>query len=146
MSNERGRNDDPIVLIESKVAAGEIDQDQVARARELWRLELQDGLVMPNGERVLITERDLYHVLSDIRVRRRPERIALLLANVLELRTAQFDRRLALSHWREEGTPMYGFAILDPDSHLRTLHLIDARSLRKKSRRGDRLWRYDEHP
>lgn len=140
------RSDDPIVIIERKIASGEVDRDQVARARALWGRELRDGVVMPNGERVTITERSLYHVLSDERLRRRPERIAQLLAGVFELRTANFGRRRGLSEWYENEALRYGFAILDSDGHLRTMHLIDARTMRKKSRQGERLWRRGEHP
>lgn len=146
MERESGRDDDPIRLIEAKIASGEIEEDQVARARTLWERDLRDGVVMPTGERVTITERSLYHVLSDERVRRRPERIAQLLAGVFELRTANFGRRRGLSEWFEDEAVRFGFAILDSDGHLRTMHLIDARSMRKKSRQGERLWRRGEHP
>lgn len=98
---------------------------------------------MPNGERVMISERDLHHAVLDTRVLRKPERIRRLLENVFELRTAHSGRRMALSQWLEGEVTVYGYAIIDADRHLSTMHVINARGIRKKARRGEQLWRRD---
>ena len=80
MERGRGGSDDPIVLIEANIASGEIDSEQVTRALALWERELRDGIVMPSGERVSISEDRLHHVLlREPRIRRKPERIARLI-------------------------------------------------------------------
>lgn len=99
---------------------------------------------MPNGERAIISERDLHHILLEMRIVRKPERIVRLLSNVVELRTAHSGRMMGLSEWVEEGAPVLGFVILDDDSHVRSMHLHDAKGLRKKSRQGERLWNRHE--
>jgi hypothetical protein len=94
---------------------------------------------MPNGERVHITEADLYHLIVDGRLARKPERIEIVLHHVYEIHEARNDRRRILSRWQEVGEDRYAFGILAGD-RLWTVHLIEARDLRKY-RNENVLWR-----
>lgn len=120
--------------------AGELTTDQLARAEQSWRDRLRHGVVMPNGETVRIELTDVYHVLNDGRIRRRPERIERLLSSVFEIRQARGDRRRALGQWEEEGQPVFGFAIIESDSRLRTMRVTIAKSLVPYQRRELLLW------
>ncbi|MGH2558758.1 MAG: hypothetical protein ACRDJH_06820 [Thermomicrobiales bacterium] len=139
-----GDSSDPIARIEQKMASGEVSREEIERARALWRARLHDGVIMPHGERIMISARDLHHVLEDSRIRRKPERIERLLGGVFDIRTARSGRRMGLSEWVEGGEAVRGYVIVDDESHVRTMHLLDARGLRKKARRGERLWRRHE--
>jgi hypothetical protein len=111
----------------------------VALAEELWRRRWQEGILMPNGDRVHITEADLYHLIVDGRIARKSERIELVLRDVYEIHEAREGRRRILSRWQEDGVDRYAFGILDGD-RLWTVHLIEARDLRKY-RNENVLWR-----
>jgi hypothetical protein len=94
---------------------------------------------MPNGERVHIAETDLYHLIVDGRIARKPERIEIILSHVYEIREAREGRRRILSRWQEDGGDRHAFGILVGD-RLWTAHLIEARDLRKY-RNENVLWR-----
>jgi hypothetical protein len=67
-----------------------------------------------------------------------------LLHHCFEIRTAHSNRRRALSGWREEDQDRYGYAILENDGRMVTMHLVRAAEWRRLSRQGERLWRRDE--
>lgn len=87
-----------------------------------------------------MSEADLYHVIIDDRILRRPDRIRRILEGVFEICTSQNMRRVALSTWDEEGRIMNGIVVLDPDNHVRTMPVVDARKIRKEQRKGDLIW------
>lgn len=130
----------PRALIEQKVAAGEISQVLVERARQLWRKRLQGGVTMPNGERALISDQDLHHLLLDGRILRKPERIERLLTGIVVMRTAHSGRRIGLSEWAEEDKTLHGYVIVEDNGHIRTMHLTNIRTLQKQMQQGDLLW------
>jgi hypothetical protein len=79
---------DPLQQVEELIVRGQLSRKAVERARRIWRLHLQHGVVMPNGERVFISEQDVHHVLLHERILRKPERIEHLIRNAFELRSA----------------------------------------------------------
>lgn len=116
-------------------------REAVERAKHWWHERLQGGIVMPNGERVDMTLDNLYHALVDDRLCRHPERIEAALLGVFKIRTAEIGRRIALSHWDENGGRLIAVVIIDADSTLRGVHVINERRLRRYQRRyGDVLW------
>jgi len=134
----------PREVIERRVRSGSISAEEVDHARAVWRTSgLSDGTIAPFGQRVIVNESDLEHIVLDSRVRRKPERILAVIKHVVELRTAKFGRRMGLSQWDEDGRAMYGFVILEPDGRTRTLKIIDERGFRKLARRGTRIWPND---
>lgn len=136
---------DPLRQVEELIARGQLSREAVERARMIWRLHLQHGVAMPNGERVSISEQDLHHVLLHERILRKPERIERLIRSVFELRSVGTEgRRVGLSTWTEEDRAIFSYVILDPDNHLRTAIIADARKLRKLARQGSLLWRRSE--
>lgn len=139
-----GGTDDPIQALELRIQQGEIDRNVVERARAIWLEELASGVYLPNGERIEIWESDLFHILQDDRLLRRPERIERILHHITEIRTARMGRRRGLSSWVEGDITLYGYAILDIDQRVRTMHVIDERKARKQARQGERLWLYIE--
>lgn len=112
----------------------------VTGAEQVWRERLAYGVLMPNGETAQITLSDLYHLIVDQRIWRKPERIGRLLAGVIAIHEADFGRRKALSRWTENAIQLFGYAILEPDSRVRTIHLLDERGERKHRRGGGVLW------
>ena len=126
--------------IEHRVAMGETSREGVDAVERLWRDRLQYGVAMPNGETVSIALTDIYHLLLDNRVLRKPERIELLLSNVFQIRSGEVDRRRALGRWPEEAGTIGGYAILTDGSHLVTLHIVTNSELRRLGRKGDLLW------
>lgn len=78
----------------------------------------------------------------DPRILRHPDRIERVLQNVLELRSTGFPgRRTGLSQWEEAGRLLYGKVILEDDGGVRSMHIIDARTMRKEQRKGVLLWK-----
>ena len=61
--------------IERLLAEGRITHEALEGAQELWRARLQGGIKMPNGETATVTLDDLYHLLVDPRIWRKPRRI-----------------------------------------------------------------------
>ena len=136
---------EPIQQVEELIRRDQLIREAVERARRIWRLHLLHGIMMPNGERVLVSEQDLHHVLLHERILRKPERIERLIRSVFELRSTGTERRrVGLSTWTEEDRAIFGYVILDPDNHLRTAIIADARKLRKLARQGSQLWRRSE--
>ena len=85
-------------------------------------------------------------LVREPRIRRKPERIERLLSSVFEVCTAHSGRRAALGEWQEGASMIYGYAILEADSSLRTAHIGDAKKLRKLARQGDLLWNQEQYP
>lgn len=135
------RDEEPGARIERLIGEGKITREAVEAAEKLWEERLRYGITMPNGETAIITLNDLYHVIVDDRIWRKVYRIERLLLGVFEIRTARLGRRVALSQWEEAGKVLFGRAILDVDSSVRSMHLIDARKLRRERAVGDLLWR-----
>ncbi|MBI2321353.1 MAG: hypothetical protein HYU88_04490 [Chloroflexi bacterium] len=129
-----GRGESPKRRVDRLIREGRIAHLAVEAAR-LW-----EGVALGNGESAFVTENDLYHVLVDDRILRKPERIRSILANILELRAAKRGRRMGLSRWDESGITAWGYVILEPDGSVRTMHVLDERGMRKKTRRGERIW------
>ena len=127
-------------LIERLVATGEIPLAAVDRAEQLWRERLQHGVSTPSGETMTLALTDLYHLLRDDRIWRKPERNELLLSNVFEIRSVQLDRRRALGRWQEGNHTITGYAILSSESHLVTLHLVSESEMGRLRRQGNQLW------
>ncbi|HZR99522.1 MAG TPA: hypothetical protein VFE37_12490 [Chloroflexota bacterium] len=132
---------DPKAHIARLVAEGKLPRAAVTAAEQLWRERLTAGVLMPNGELAHVELSDLYHLLVDDRIWRKPERIERVLASVFEIREAHSGRRKALSRWTEDAVQLFGYAILEPDSRVRTIHLLDQRGERKHRRKGRVLWR-----
>lgn len=134
METPRGR-------IERLMAEGRIPRMAVARAERLWHERLHAGVRMPNGETVQITLDDLYHLIVEPRLLRKPERIASLLAGVFEIREAREGRRRVLSRWEEEGQAICAYGIIGTDGRLWTAHLVSERDLQRYQRREVLQWR-----
>jgi hypothetical protein len=114
----------------------------VERAEQLWHERWQRGMQMPNGEVVQVTLDDLYHVIVDPRIWRRPERIETALLHVFEIRALEQGNRLAFSRWREGEQDRLAALVLYPDGTLRALHLIDDRRMRRYTRKQEEvLWK-----
>jgi hypothetical protein len=139
-SSERLEAGNPRQIIEQKIAAGIVDGSLVELGREYWQTTLANGVPMPNGERAIVTDSDLHHLLNDPRILRVPERIRSILVGVFEIRTAQYGRRRGLSWWDEHGVAQYGYVILEGDGRVRTMHLTTQRKLEKMANQGERLW------
>jgi hypothetical protein len=127
--------------IERLVREGKMPRAAVEEAERLWREQLSGGVRLPNGETAVVTLGDLYHLIVDFRVWRKPWRIERALVGVFELRTAEQGRRVGLNQWDEDGRLQGGVVVLDPDMRVRSLHLVDDRRMRKFQRRGDLLWK-----
>ena len=120
---------------------GKLSAEQLRRIEQVWHERLSSGVRMPNGELVQVSLDDVYHVLVDGRIRRKPERNERLLASVFEIRQARGDRRRVLSRWEEEGGNLVaGFAILLPDGHMWTMHVTTERSLEPYRSKEQLLW------
>lgn len=126
--------------IERLVAEGKMAREAVVRAEQTWRDRLQNGVRMPSAELVRISLEDVYHIIVDPRMLRKPERIELLLGNVFEIREAHGGRRCALARWQEESRILVGYAIILPDSALKTAHIVDEAELRRIQRKELLLW------
>jgi len=131
---------DPIEMIAQLVQAGKVSRAEVIAALEYWRTELQAGVSLSNGERIVVTERDMHHLILDERIRRKPSRISRMAGSAFEIQTGQRGRRVAFCHWIEDGREMLGYLVIDVDSTLRTAHLTDERGLRELQRKGTLLW------
>jgi hypothetical protein len=127
-------------LIEQLVAEGRIPRAAVDAVEQLWQEQLQPGIILPNEQTITIVLTDIYHLLQDSRIRRKPERIALLLMNIFEIREAQWSRQRGLSRWQEGEQSVTGYAILTPDNALVTMHLVRESELRRLRRQGAQLW------
>lgn|GEM_PF-1412390 len=143
--SSQGRTETPRERIERLVAEGRKARADLERALLFWRQRLQAGILLPTGEMVRITLDDLYHLLVDDRILRKPERIELILLSIFEIRQARQSRRRVLSAWQEGERHLFGFAILDSDSRVRTMHVIDERDLRKYAKEPV-LWSRSELP
>jgi hypothetical protein len=118
-----------------------MSRETVATAEHFWRAHLQNGVLLPNGERAVITLDDLYHVIVDERIARKPERIERILRSIFEIRSADLGRRAAFSSWAEDGKSFVAAIILEANGRLRTLHVVDERRLRRAMHKGELLWR-----
>lgn len=143
--SSQSRAETPRERIERLVAEGRKARADLERALLFWRQRLQTGILLPTGEMVQITLDDLYHLLVDDRILRKPERIELMLLGIFAIRQARRSRRRLLSSWQEGERRVFGFAILDPDSRVRTMHVIDERDLRKYAKEP-MLWSRSEPP
>jgi hypothetical protein len=116
-------------------------QEVVDHAVGFWRDQLRQGVRLPHRELVVISLDDLYHVLVDPRILRRVERIEMMLQGVFEIRTTSEGRQCALSRWSEQDQNLCGYIILQADSRLRTMHVVDEKRLERQARKGELLWR-----
>jgi hypothetical protein len=112
----------------------------VMAAEQFWSAQLTSGVRMPNGETARIELADLYHLIVDQRIWRKPERIERILAGVIAIHEAELGRRQAFSRWEEDGVVLLAYAILEVDSRVRTMHLIDARRFERRRRKARQLW------
>ncbi len=135
-----GGAESPKERLDRLVAEGMILQEAVDQAERLWRERLQNGVLMPNGEIARLILDDIYHIIVDSRIGSHPERIVLLLEGVADIREAALGRRRALSVWQEDEQEFFGYAILEKDSRVRTLHVVRPGEFRRMSRQGGRLW------
>ena len=135
------RREDSRQRIERLVAEGKMPREAAQTAERLWRTRLRRGIALPSGETAVVTLSDLYHLIVDDRIWRKPERIERILSGVFEIRTARGGRRIALSRWDEAGQTRVDCAILEPAGRVWTMHLVDERKLRRELGRGDVLWR-----
>ena len=84
---------------------------------------------------------DLYHVIVDNRIWRKPWRIELLLRGIYEIHTAVQGRRTGFSTWQEDETTLLAYVILDQNNRVRAMHLVDEKRLRREMRKGELVWR-----
>lgn len=137
---------DPIEDIEQRVREGLVPPEEVESARSYWQEHLSEGLRLPNGQRLVVTYRDMHHLMLDGRIRRKPERMMRIVAGIFEIQTADAGRRIAFSSWNESGQEMVGYLVIDGDDTTRTAHLTDARKLQKLRRKGTILWTSSRRP
>lgn len=78
----------PRQMVERLLRNGELSQEQFTMIERLWHEELRHGVTRPNDEIVRIELDDLYHVMADQRLRRKPDRVCHLLHAVFEIRQA----------------------------------------------------------
>ncbi|MCM8748579.1 hypothetical protein NET02_05425 [Thermomicrobiaceae bacterium CFH 74404] len=143
----RGSAEPPRERIERLVAEGQMPRAAVEQVERLWQERLRHGVTMPNGELVRITLDDLYHVIVDSRIWRHPERIERAIAHVFEIRRSHSGRRQAFSRWTKGTKALLASIILEPGNRLWSLHLIDAKRMRRYTRRGGEIiWRQSERP
>ncbi len=133
--------EEPKARIERLISEGKITPHAVEVAELLWEQRLQYGVLLPNGERIVVTLRDLHHVIVDDRISRKPERIEWALLGVFEMRPGRLDRRVALSQWQEGVKSLFGMVVIERDNTLRSLHLVDEKRLRREMRKGELLWK-----
>ncbi|MBA2452125.1 MAG: hypothetical protein H0V47_03055 [Chloroflexia bacterium] len=131
--------------VDRLVAEGEMTAQAVANAERVWKERLANGILMPTGDMATVTLSDLHHVIVDIRILRKFERIERMLKGIFEVRTSRLDRRLALTRWHEEH-PLVGLVVLLDSNQLWTLHVVDDKRLRREQNKGTLLWRRLEHP
>lgn len=131
----------PKERIERLLREGKITEEAVKAAEALWQSRLQYGVTIPNGETAVITLDDIYHVIVDNRIWRKPYRIEAALRGVFEIHTAEYGRRQCFSRWEEVDATQVGLVILEANSRLKSLHLVDERRLRKQMRHGGLLWK-----
>jgi hypothetical protein len=136
-----GGAETPHERIARLVAEGQMTREAVIRAERFWSERLAGGVPLPTGEIARIELADLYHLIVDSRIWRKPERIERLLRGVFEIRQAERDRRRALSTWDEDGVVLLGYAILGPDGKVWTMHLIGNREVRRSRRKERLIWR-----
>ena len=149
MESEPGHGsvEPPRERIERLVAEGRMPRAAVEQAERVWQEQLRHGVTMPSGELVRITLDDLYHVIVDSRIWRHPERIERAIAHVFEIRRSHSGRRQAFSRWEEGTKALLAGIILEPGNRLWSLHLIDAKRMRRYTRRGGEIiWRLSERP
>jgi hypothetical protein len=127
--------------VERLIREGLMPREAVAAAQRLWWERLRQGVPMPNGDTAIITLRDLFHVIVDPRIWRRPDRIEHMLQGIFEIRTGEFRRRVGLARWEEDGRELVGVVILEADNRLRSMHVVDERKLRRATTRGELVWR-----
>ncbi|HKP54146.1 MAG TPA: hypothetical protein VJ183_16025 [Chloroflexia bacterium] len=133
--------EEPKARIERLIGEGKITREAVDAAERLWVGRLRNGVVIPNGELIIITLRDLHHVLVDDRIWRKPERIEQALLGIFEIRPGRLGRRVALSRWMEDDKSLFGMILIEVDNTLRSLHLVDSRRLSREMRKGEALWK-----
>ena len=129
--------------IERLIAEGKKSGEDVANAIQFWQQRLQSDVRLPSGDVVQITLDDLYHLMVDDRILRRPERIEQVVQEAFEIRQAKGERRRVLSSWVEGEQSLYGFAIIEPDGRIRTMHVVGYNDLRKY-RKETLLWSRSE--
>ena len=132
--------DDPREELEQRIRDGRASRDAVEKAIGLWRRTLRNGVSLASGELARIEMRDLYHLLCDNRIARKPWRIGRLLSNVFEIRTAKEGRRIGYSRWDEEGETRAGYVILEANNRVRSMHLILENRLQRMRTKGAVLW------
>lgn len=135
-----GKDESPGARIERLVEQGKITAEAVKAAEDLWQDRLQYGVFLSNGEMAVIALDDLYHLIVDHRIWRKPWRIELLLRGIFEIRTSIQGRRTGFSTWQEDATTLVGYVILEQDNRVRAMHLVDEKRLRREMRKGELVW------
>ncbi|MDA8187278.1 MAG: hypothetical protein M0T85_03950 [Dehalococcoidales bacterium] len=142
-SREEGTQESVKQRIERLIVDGKKSREDVAKAIRFWRQGLQSDVRLPSGDAAQITLDDLYHLMVDDRILRKPERILQIVQGTFEIRQAKGERRRVPSSWVEEGHSLYGFAIIEPDGRIRTMHIVGYNDLRKY-RKETVLWARSE--
>jgi hypothetical protein len=140
-SHGASEREQPLDRVSRLIREGHMTQEVVDHAVGFWRDQLRQGVRLPHRELVVISLDDLYHVLVDPRILRRVERIEMMLQGVFEIRTTSEGRQCALSRWSEQDQNLCGYIILQADSRLRTMHVVDEKRLERQARKGELLWR-----
>jgi hypothetical protein len=136
-----GKGETPGERIERLLQQGKITGEAVKAAEDLWQDRLQYGVLLPDGEMAVIALDDLYHLIVDHRIWRKPWRIELLLRGIFEICTSIQGRRTGFSAWQEDATTLLGYVILEQDNRVRAMHLVDEKRLRREMRKGELVWR-----
>lgn len=126
---------------ERLIREGKLTADAVANAEAVWHERLREGITIPNGETVTPTLADLYHLIVDPRISRKPERIERALLGIFEIRTARYGRREALTSWEEDNKVLSGIVILEINNTVRSMHIVDQRRLSRVMGKEGLLWK-----
>ena len=140
MSVADRRQESPAERIRRLVAEGRMTLSSVRQAEAFWRERLQEGVAMPDGERATVALDDLYHLIVDTRIGRKPWRIERVLSGIFEIHTAEYGRRIGFSRWQEDSKELLAYVILQSDNRVRTIHIVNARRMRREMRKGTLIW------
>ncbi len=115
--------------------------EAVATAKSFWESRLQEPVVDPRGIEVIVTMDDLYHLIVDPRIWRRPERIEKILTSVVEVVESKIPGfEILISEWEEDGKKTYTYAVLSLDKTVKTAHVVDEKKIRQLKRGAKVLW------
>lgn len=130
----------PQKRIERLVAEGKMPKWAVEKAEKMWRTRFSEGIVDPRGINVRITHDDLMHLIVDPHIWRHPERIERIIVNGYAIYQVRNGREELHSSWVEGEKRLLAYAILEPGEfcRIKTLHLVDAKELERKSKKNGR--------